>query len=45
MRYLRKLFKWVKDLFVKKEEEFEKEIPVEDAFAMWREQQRKQNGS
>jgi hypothetical protein len=43
-KYFRKIIEWVKGLF-KKKEEIQKEIPLEDAFRMWREQQRKQNGS
>jgi len=42
-KYFSKITQWVKGLFskFKKKEEIQKEIPLEDAFRMWREQQRK----
>ena len=47
-KHLRKLWFWVKSIFVKEvqeeiQEEVQEDIPVEDAFRMWREQQRKNN--
>ena len=45
-KHLIKLLGWFKRAFRREEEEEEiikKEIPVEDAFRMWKEQQRKNN--
>ena len=39
-KYLHKLWSWVKSIFLK-EEDVEEDIPVEDAFRMWREKQSK----
>ena len=50
MKYLKQFLSWVKSLFKKEEEEeeetLEEEIPLQDAFRMWKEHQRRhQNGS
>lgn len=43
-KHLHKLWFWVKSIFVKEvQEEIQEEIPVEDAFRMWKEQQRKES--
>ncbi len=43
-KHLHKLWFWVKSIFVKEiQEEVQEEIPVEDAFRMWKEQQRKES--
>ena len=39
-KYLTKLVSWIKSI-LKKEEIIEKEIPVDVAFRMWKEEQRK----
>ena len=46
MKYLKQFFNWVKSLFKKEEEvseEFIEEIPLQDAFRMWKEQQVKES--
>ncbi len=45
MKHFQRFFKWVKSLFKKKEETLPNEIPLEDAFRMWREQNSKRNGN
>lgn len=43
-KHLHKLWFWVKSIFVKEvQEEIQEEIPVEDAFRMWKEQQMKES--
>ena len=43
-KHLHKLWFWVKSIFVKEvQEEIQEDIPVEDAFRMWKEQQRKES--
>lgn len=43
-KHLQKLWFWVKSIFVKEvQEEIQEEIPVEDAFRMWKEQQMKES--
>ena len=43
-KHLHKLWFWVKSIFVKEvHEEIQEEIPVEDAFRMWKEHQRKES--
>ena len=48
MKYLKQFFSWVKSLFKKEkveenEEIIENEIPLQDAFRMWKEQQVKES--
>ena len=47
-KHLHKLWFWVKSIFVKEvheeiQKEVQEDIPVEDAFRMWKEQQRKES--